>query len=57
MDAHRAEIMPLMVATYGSETAGYAWWNRWRVFYLAVAEFFGYNGGGLPPKPGIFRLS
>ncbi|KAI9020423.1 S-adenosyl-L-methionine-dependent methyltransferase [Hyaloraphidium curvatum] len=45
MDAHRAEIMPLMVKTYGSQAAGYAWWNRWRVFYLACAEFFGYSAG------------
>lgn len=47
MDKHRSKIMPLMVKTYGSEAAGLAWWNRWRVFYLACAELFGYSQGEL----------
>jgi cyclopropane-fatty-acyl-phospholipid synthase len=44
MDAHRAEIMPLFVQTYGAEHAT-KWWAYWRVFYLSCAELWGYRGG------------
>lgn len=39
MDAHRAEIMPLFVQTYGADQA-LKWWAYWRVFYLACAELW-----------------
>jgi cyclopropane-fatty-acyl-phospholipid synthase len=44
MDAHRAEIMPILAQTYGAENA-VKWWSYWRVFYLACAELWGYRGG------------
>jgi cyclopropane-fatty-acyl-phospholipid synthase len=45
MDAHRAEIMPLFVATYGPGQA-VKWWAYWRVFYLACAELWNFRQGG-----------
>ncbi len=44
MDAHRAEIHPLLVETYGAEQAT-KWWAYWRAFYLACAELWGYRAG------------
>ena len=43
MDAARDELMPLMVATYGA--AADTWWQRWRLFFMSVAELFGHDGG------------
>ena len=43
MDAQAAELRPLFDQTYGADAA--RWWNRWRLFYLSVAEFFGHDGG------------
>ncbi len=43
MDAHKAEIMPLLTKTYGDQAG--RWWNRWRIFYMAVAELFDYAEG------------
>jgi cyclopropane-fatty-acyl-phospholipid synthase len=44
MDKRRAEIMPLFALTYGHEDAR-RWWVRWRVFFMACAELWGYNSG------------
>lgn len=44
MDSHEAEIMPLFAATYGQPQAR-IWWHRWRIFFLACAETFGFRGG------------
>jgi len=44
MDAHRAEIMPILAATYGADQAT-KWWAYWRVFYMSCAELWGYRGG------------
>ena len=44
MDAHRAEIFPLFVETYGAENAT-KWWAYWRVFYMSCAELWGYRAG------------
>jgi cyclopropane-fatty-acyl-phospholipid synthase len=44
MDANREAIMPLLVQTYG-EADAMKWWVRWRVFYMACAELWGYDGG------------
>jgi cyclopropane-fatty-acyl-phospholipid synthase len=44
MDRARAELWPVLEATYGpGETT--RWWNRWRVFFMACAELWGYRGG------------
>lgn len=44
MDAQRDTLMPLLVETYGADQAA-IWFQRWRMFYLAVAELFGYQQG------------
>ncbi len=44
MDAHRDDIMPLFAACYGADQAA-IWFQRWRMFYMAVAELFGYDQG------------
>lgn len=43
MDAQRSTLMPLFDEVYGAEAK--LWWNRWRLFFLAVAELFGYRQG------------
>ena len=43
-DRHREEIMALFRETYGSKNAE-RWFQRWRVFFMACAELFGYRGG------------
>ncbi len=44
MDAHREEIRPLFIDTYGRDQAT-KWWAYWRVFYLSCAELWGYRDG------------
>lgn len=44
MDRHEAEILALFQDTYGPEQAR-LWLQRWRIFFLACAELFGYRGG------------
>ena len=43
MDAHRSALQPLFRATYGREAD--RWWARWRVFFMSVAELFGFDSG------------
>ena len=44
-DAAREQVMPLLVQTYGSDAAARIWWQRWRMFWMACAELFGYDDG------------
>ena len=44
MDAHHDAITPILASTYGSNNVT-MWRNRWRMFYMACAELFGYNNG------------
>jgi cyclopropane-fatty-acyl-phospholipid synthase len=44
MDRHRTEILELFAETYGEADAT-RWFHRWRMFFLACAELFGYNRG------------
>jgi cyclopropane-fatty-acyl-phospholipid synthase len=44
MDASRARLMPLLAKTYGRENAK-KWWSRWRIFFMACAELWGYRNG------------
>lgn len=44
MDRHRAAIWPILDATYGEKHAA-QWWMRWRIFFMACAELFGYDHG------------
>ena len=43
-DAARAQIMPLFEATYGRDSAA-RMFQRWRMFYMACSELFGYQHG------------
>jgi cyclopropane-fatty-acyl-phospholipid synthase len=45
MDARRDTVLPILAATYGVDQAT-RWWVRWRVFFMACAELFGFRGGG-----------
>jgi cyclopropane-fatty-acyl-phospholipid synthase len=42
-DAHRAEVMQVLASVYGADAA--RWHQRWRMFWMACAELFGYAGG------------
>ena len=44
MDARRDALLPLLARTYG-RTDARLWWNRWRLFFMAVAELFGFDDG------------
>jgi cyclopropane-fatty-acyl-phospholipid synthase len=44
LDAHEREVLPILSATYGADQAR-GWWTRWRVFFMACAELFGYRRG------------
>lgn len=44
MDRHKDMIMPILLNTYGPDTTD-MWWHRWRIFFMACAEVFGYNEG------------
>ena len=43
MDQKKAAIMPIFRDAYGHDAE--RWFQRWRMFYMAVAEFFGYQHG------------
>ena len=43
-DHYRAEIMALFQETYGADEAE-RWFQRWRVFFMACAELFGFRNG------------
>jgi cyclopropane-fatty-acyl-phospholipid synthase len=44
MDANQPEIMAVFRQAYGADQAA-VWFQRWRMFYMAVAELFGYAQG------------
>lgn len=44
MDANHEVITPILASTYGDANVE-LWRNRWRMFYMACAELFGYNHG------------
>jgi cyclopropane-fatty-acyl-phospholipid synthase len=43
LDTARDRIMPILNGVYGD--ADKVWFRRWRMFYMAVAELFGYARG------------
>jgi cyclopropane-fatty-acyl-phospholipid synthase len=43
LDAARERVMPMLREAYGDAAA--VWFQRWRMFYMAVAELFGYARG------------
>ncbi len=44
MDRNRDALMPVLARTYGDRQAR-RWWVYWRVFFMACAELWGYDGG------------
>ena len=44
MDLAKAQLTPLFVETYGRDHAK-RWWMRWRVFFMACAELWGFRAG------------
>lgn len=43
-DRHRTEVLAVLAATYGDNNAA-RWAQRWRMFWMACAELFGYENG------------
>ena len=43
MDANREHIQPILESAYGPDAR--LWWVRWRIFFMACAELFGYLRG------------
>jgi len=44
LDARRVEALEVLAATYGAQAAVH-WLQRWRIFFMACAELFGYRSG------------
>ncbi|MBM3789551.1 MAG: class I SAM-dependent methyltransferase, partial [Acidobacteria bacterium] len=44
MDRGRSQIMPVLEAAYGKKDA-VLWSRRWRIFFMACAELWGFRGG------------
>ena len=44
MIVNEKKIWPGLVQTYGEKDAA-MWYYRWQIFYMAVAELFGYADG------------
>jgi cyclopropane-fatty-acyl-phospholipid synthase len=43
LDLHRSEVKAVFDEVYGADSA--IWVQRWRMFFMACAELFGYHGG------------
>ena len=43
-DHHREEVLSVLTQAYGAAEAA-RWHQRWRMFWMACAELFGYSGG------------
>ena len=44
MDNNKNKVMTVMRQTYGPEDAT-RWFQRWRIFFMACAELWGYRDG------------
>lgn len=42
LEARREEVWPILERTYGDAKT---WYHRWRLFFLACEELFGFHGG------------
>lgn len=43
LDARRDRVLPILESAYGTDAA--LWLVRWRIFFMACSELFGYSGG------------
>ncbi len=43
MDEHRTDLRQILQRTYGADAA--VWRNRWRLFFMACSELFGFRQG------------
>jgi cyclopropane-fatty-acyl-phospholipid synthase len=43
-DAHKSQVLDVLRAAYGDQAAP-LWHQRWRMFWMACAELFGYRDG------------
>ena len=44
MDERRDEILPILAKVYGAQEAK-RWFQRWRIFFMACSELWGFRGG------------
>ncbi|MDC0575089.1 cyclopropane-fatty-acyl-phospholipid synthase family protein [Nitrosomonadaceae bacterium] len=44
MDNNKQALLPLFKKVYSNNDM-HKWWSRWRMFFMACAELFGYNNG------------
>ena len=44
MDSRKEAIMPVLARTYGMKDAA-LWFQRWRIFFMACAELWGFRNG------------
>jgi cyclopropane-fatty-acyl-phospholipid synthase len=44
MDRRRSQILPVLAAAYGNKDAD-LWHRRWRIFFMACAELWGFRDG------------
>ncbi|KAK0651977.1 cyclopropane-fatty-acyl-phospholipid synthase-like protein, partial [Cercophora newfieldiana] len=44
--ANKKKVWPTLVEDYGEQNAS-VWFNRWQLYFLACAEFFGYDNGNV----------
>jgi cyclopropane-fatty-acyl-phospholipid synthase len=42
-EEYRNRILPIFRAIYGADAE--RWWQRWRMFFIACSELFGYRNG------------
>ncbi|WP_372017440.1 SAM-dependent methyltransferase [Pseudoxanthomonas sp. 10H] len=44
-DRHRDVLLPVLAEAYGGKARARLWFRRWRMFWMACAELFGYDRG------------
>ena len=44
MESHKDQVISIFAETYGKKDA-HCWYHRWRMFFMACSELFGYKDG------------